>query len=269
MKHLSLSLGFIILSSFSGVLSAGRAGGFGAITAGFDCSFFHLVTMSAPQASTDPVTLDTVLKKMDTVAANFHTTQANFEWDTYQKVIDEVDDVEKGVVYYRRTGKGVEMMAVVKEAGTSAAALKPEPKYVLFAGEKIRMYQPKLDQVTEFDLGKAHSDWESYVQLGFGGSGQDLKKNFEVSYEASETIDGVNTARLRLVPKSEKVRNTYGKIFLWVDLDRGISVQQKLFTPQDDYKLAKYFNIKINEKIPEDDFKLKTTSKTQTISPRG
>lgn len=269
MKHLSLSLGFIILSSFSGVLSADPAGGFEAIAAGFDCSFFPRVTANGPQTNTDQVTLDSVLKKMDTVAANFHTTQANFEWDTYQKVIDEVDDVEKGVIYYRRVGKGVEMMAVVKEVGTSGSALKPEPKYVLFAGGKIRMYQPKLDQVTEFDLGKAHSDWESYVVLGFGGSGQDLKKNFEVTYEGPETVEGVNTARLRLMPKSEKVRNTYSKILLWIDLDRGISVQQKLFSPQDDYKLAKYSNIKINEKIPDDNFKLKTTSKTQTISPSG
>lgn len=224
---------------------------------------------AAPQAkSDDQAALDAVLKKMDAVAANFRTTQANFEWDTYQKVIDEVDDVEKGVIYYRRAGKGVEMMAVVKEVGTSASTLKPEPKYVLFAGGKIRMYQPKPDQVTEFDLGKSHTDWESYVVLGFGGSGQDLKKNFEVTYEATETIDGVNTERLRLIPKSEKVRNTYSKILLWIDLDRGISVQQKFFTPQDDYKLAKYSNIKINEKVSDDDFRLKTTSKTQTISPR-
>ena len=232
-------------------------------------SSFFGIAAAAPQAkSDDQAALDAVLKKMDAVAANFRTTQANFEWDTYQKVIDEVDDVEKGVIYYRRAGKGVEMMAVVKEVGTSASTLKPEPKYVLFAGGKIRMYQPKPDQVTEFDLGKSHTDWESYVVLGFGGSGQDLKKNFEVTYEATETIDGVNTARLRLIPKSEKVRNTYSKILLWIDLDRGISVQQKFFTPQDDYKLAKYSNIKINEKISDDDFRLKTTSKTQTISPR-
>ena len=40
--------------------------------------------------------LDAVLKKMDTVAASFRTTQADFEWDTYEKVIDEVDDIPDG-----------------------------------------------------------------------------------------------------------------------------------------------------------------------------
>lgn len=206
---------------------------------------------------------------MDTAAASFRTTQAEFEWDAYEKVIDEVDDFQTGTIYYRRTGKEIEMMAEVKKAGSDLTKLKPEPKYVLFSKGKIRMYQPKPDQVTEFDLGKDRSDFESYVVLGFGGSGQDLQKAFDVTYVAPETINGVATAKLKLVPKSAKVRNTYKQIFLWIDLDRGISVQQQFFQPQGDYRLAKYSAIRVNEKIADDVFKLKTTNKTQTISPRG
>lgn len=206
---------------------------------------------------------------MDTAAASFRTTQAEFEWDAYEKVIDEVDDFQTGTIYYRRTGKEIEMMAEVKKAGSDLTKLKPEPKYVLFSHGKVRMYQPKPDQVTEFDLGKDRSDFESYVVLGFGGSGQDLQKAFDVTYVAPETINGVATAKLKLVPKSAKVRNTYKQIFLWIDLDRGISVQQQFFQPQGDYRLAKYSAIRVNEKIADDVFKLKTTNKTQTISPRG
>ena len=71
----------------------------------------------SPQAPVDSSPLNTVLKKMDTAAANFRTTQAEFEWDTYEKVIDEVDDIQTGTIYYRRVGKEVEMMADVKQAG--------------------------------------------------------------------------------------------------------------------------------------------------------
>jgi outer membrane lipoprotein-sorting protein len=225
----------------------------------------------APQTKpADQSDLQSVLHKMDEVAATFRSAQANFEWDTYEKVIDEVDDVETGTIYYRRNGKDIEMMAEVKMAGSSLSALKPEPKYVLFNEGKIRMYQPKPDQVTEFDLGKSHSDFESYVVLGFGGSGQDLQKVFEVTYAGPETVNGVATAKLQLVPKSEKIRNTYKMIFLWIDLQKGMSVQQKFISPQDDYRLAKYSDIQVNgKKIPDEVFKLKTTSKTQTISPRG
>jgi outer membrane lipoprotein-sorting protein len=226
--------------------------------------------LSAQQGKgSDPAALDAVLKKMDAVAANFTTAQADFNWQTYQKVIDEIVDVETGVIYYRKSNKQIEMMAQVKEAGASPSSLKPEPKFVLLSGGTIRLYQPKPDTVTLFNLGKNQSEFESLIVLGFGASGQDLQKSFDVTYEGPETINGVKTAKLQLTPKSEKVKNTYSQILLWIDLDRGVSVQQQLFQPQGDYRLCKYSNIKLHEKIPEDVFKLKTTNKTQTITPRG
>jgi outer membrane lipoprotein-sorting protein len=225
----------------------------------------------APQAKpADSGGLDAVLKKMDEAAASFHNLQAEFEWDSYEKVIDEIDEVQTGTIYYRRNGKDIEMMAVVKMAGPDLPKLKPEPKYVLFSNGKISMYQPKPDQLTVYDLGKNRVDFESYVVLGFGGSGQDLVKAFDVTYVGPETVNGVATAKLQLIPKSDKVKNTYNKIILWIDLDKGISVQQQFFSPQGDYRLTKYSSIQLNEKkIPDDAFKLKTTGKTQTISPKG
>lgn len=233
-------------------------------------SCFLTYTSAAQSNPPDSGALDAVLKKMDSVAATFRSAQATFEWDNYERVIDEVDDVETGAIYYRRSNnKEIEMMAEVKQAGASLSALKPVPKYVLLSGGKIRMYQPKPDQITEYDLGKSRSEFESYAVLGFGGSGEDLKKAWDVKYMGQETISGVATAKLQLTPKSEKVANTYKQIILWIDLDRGISVQQQLIQPQGDYRLAKYSGIRINEKISDDVFKLKTNSKTQTVSPKG
>jgi outer membrane lipoprotein-sorting protein len=227
------------------------------------------LSASAQSKPADNANLDAVLKKMDAVAADFHTLQADFEWDTYEKVIDEIDDYQTGTISYRRNGKNIEMMAAVKMEGGSLDKLKPVPKYVLLSEGKIRVYQPKADQVTEYDLGKNRSDFETYLVLGFGGSGQDLLKAFDVTYVGPETINGIATAKLQLDPKSEKVRNTYKQILLWIDLDRGISVQQQFIGPQGDYRLAKYSSIRMKEKIGDDVFKLKTTGKTQTISPRG
>lgn len=217
----------------------------------------------------DPAALDAVLKKMDAVAANFSTCQADFDWQTYERVIDEIADVKKGVIYYRRAGKQIEMMAEVRQAGTSESSVKPEPEFVLLSGGKIRLYQPKLDRITEYDLGKNQSDFETYLVLGFGASGQELQKNFDVSYAGQQNMDGMATAELHLVPKSERVRNTYKEIDLWIDLDRGVSVQQKLIQPTGDYRLAKYSQIKLHEKISDDVFKLKTTSKTEVVRPKG
>ena len=121
--------------------------------------------------------LETVLKKMDAAAANFRTTQAEFEWDTYEKVIDEVDDVQTGTIYYRRTGKEIEMMADVKngghqprdaEARAEVCALQPRAKFACISPRRTRSRCTTWARIA--------SDFESYVVLGFGGSGQDLVK---------------------------------------------------------------------------------------------
>jgi len=219
-------------------------------------SFFHAAPAQAPA---DP--LAAVLKTMDTAAANFRTTQADFEWDQYQKVINEIDEYDTGTIYYRRQGKEIEMKAEVQQAGSDLKKLKPQPKYVLFSHGKLRIYQAKTDQTNEIDASKNKAELEAYLVLGFGGSGQELVKAFDVTYQGPETINGVATAKLQLVPKSEKVRNYYARILLWIDLAKGISVQQQFFTPQQDYRLVKYSSIQVNgKKIPDEVFQLKTSN---------
>jgi outer membrane lipoprotein-sorting protein len=65
------------------------------------------------------------------------------------------------------------------------------------------------------------------------------------------------------------LRNNFSEIFLWIDLSRGISLQQKFMQSQEDYRLAKYSAVQMNAKIGNDVFRLKTAGKTQFVSPRG
>jgi hypothetical protein len=48
-----------------------------------------------------------------------------------------------------------------------------------------------------------------------------------------------------------------------------VSVQQQFLEPGGDYRLAKYSDIRLNQKLPDNVFKLKTTGKTRTVSPQG
>ena len=217
------------------------------------------VSLFSAAQSQDPAGLENVLKKMDAASAGFQTAQADFVWDQYQRVVDETD-TQKGTVYYRRVGKEIEMVADIKQ---------PDRKVVLYKDGKLQVYQPKIEQVIVYPAGGNRNELESYLVLGFGGSGQDLKKSFEVSYEGDENVDSVATAKLQLIPKSEKMRSNITKIFLWIDLSRGISVQQKFMQTQGDYRLAKYSTVRVNGKIGNDVFQLKTTGKTQFVSPRG
>ncbi len=196
---------------------------------------------------------------MDTAAKNFRSAEASFVWDQYQKVINETD-TQKGKIYFRRQDNEIQMASDISE---------PDKKYILYSGGKVQVYQPKIDQVTEYNPGKSRSDLESFLVLGFGGSGRDLLKSYDVKYLGSETVDGIEAAKLELVPKSTKLRNNVAKILLWIDPERGVSVQQQFMEPGGDYRMAKYSDIHLNQKLPDSVFKLKTTGKTRTVSPQG
>jgi imidazolonepropionase-like amidohydrolase/outer membrane lipoprotein-sorting protein len=211
----------------------------------------------AQQASASP--LEEVLNKMDEAAAGFQTVETDFVWDQYQRVVDETDS-QRGVMYFRRNGKSTEMAANVTS---------PDTKSILFSEGTVQMYQPKIDQVTKYSAGKDKADFESFLVLGFGGRGHDLAKSFDVKYAGTESVGGVNTAKLELTPKAAKVKGMFSKITLWIDPARGVSVQQRFTEPTGDYRLAKYSNIKMNGKLSGDVFKLKTTAKTKVVVPNG
>lgn len=222
---------------------------------------------SGPQAAAPPqarsssgssASLQEALKSMDRAAAGFKSAQAEMEADQYSKIVNETD-VQKGTIYFRRSGKDIEVALNITE---------PDQKYVLVSGGKVDMYQPKIDQVTEYNAGKNKSDVESFMVLGFGGSGQDLVKSFEVKFAGNENVGGVNAAKLELTPKAVKVRNMFNRITLWIDPARGVSMQQKFEEPSGDYRLTRYSNIKMNENLSSSVFKLKTSGKTKWVRPQ-
>jgi len=208
----------------------------------------------------DPsVDLEKILTQMDTMAASFKSAEADFVWDQYTKVVNETD-TQSGKVYFRRSSKETEMAADI---------IQPAQKYVLYQNSTVRVYEPRIDQVTVYNTGKNRADVESFLVLGFGGRGHDLEKSFDVSFQGYEDAGGVRAAKLNLVPKTAKGRNIFDHIVLWIDPARGVSVQQQFVEAQGDYRLAKYSNIKLNQSIPADVFKLKTTGRTKFINPQG
>ncbi|MGA9039559.1 MAG: outer membrane lipoprotein-sorting protein [Terriglobales bacterium] len=227
----------------------------------FLISILSMAAWAQPPAKADSSPdLERVLDRIDQTAVTFRTTEANFVWDQYQKVVDD-KDTQEGKVYFRRAGNETQMEAeIIKVNG------KPQAKYVLFTDGKIQLYQPGIeDKVDVYSTGKNKETVESFLVLGFGGSGHGLLKSFDVTYAGQETLEGTPTDKLNLIPKSEKIRNTFDHILLWID-SRGVSIQQQFFTLEGDYRLAKYSDIQLNQKIPDSAFKLKTNGKTQFVS---
>jgi outer membrane lipoprotein-sorting protein len=197
--------------------------------------------------------LEKVLDQMDTAGKSFSTAQASFVWDQYTFVV-KVTDTQEGNIYFRRAGNDTQMAVDITA---------PYPKYVVLTGGKLQLYEPRIDQVTVYNLQKNQSEFESFLVLGFGGGGHSMLKSFEVSYLGTEKVDGIEASKLDLVPKTPKVQQMFPHIVLWIDPARGISVRQQLFQGGGDYRLAIYSDIRLHQKIADSVFKLKTDAKTK------
>jgi outer membrane lipoprotein-sorting protein len=203
--------------------------------------------------------LDKVLAQMDAAAAKFRSAQANFQWDQFERVVSSTD-TQTGVIYFLRSGANTRMAADIQTYDG-----QPAKKIIVFKDGVLQFYQPQIDQMTVIHAGNKQDQFESYLALGFGGSGSDLKKSWEITYQGMEAVDGVQTAKLDLVSKVASDRNNVSHITIWVDPTRAISLKQIMFEPSGDSRTAYYRSIQYNKKISSSVFKIKTDPKTQVI----
>lgn len=206
------------------------------------------VVMAAPAMAQKGCSLDAAISLLDRTSVGFKSVQTDFEWDQFQKVVEE-HDLQKGVMYFRRSGTSVDVAADIRQ---------PAPgKKLLLKDGALQVFTRKTQQVTNYDARKNQQNFESFLALGFGGRGHDLPKNFDVRCVGTENAMGVATYRLELVPKNNEARRMFPLITLWINQQTGMSVQQKLDQGEGDYRLAKYTHIEVNQALPPDAFVLK------------
>jgi outer membrane lipoprotein-sorting protein len=216
-----------------------------------------LVIFSVQSAfAADP--LQTVLRKLDAASANFRSASADFEFDSIATVPIYDKDVQKGTVYYKRDPKNSQMAAHIDEING-----RPVPKVVVSSGGTIKLFEKNVNQVTVLTR---FSQYQSWFMLGFGASGKDLEEKWDIKYLGIEKIDGITTDKLEMTAKDPVVRKNILKLTLWMDSDRGVSVQQLFDQGQGQTRTCRYTNIKVNQSLPSDAFTFKTNGQTRTIT---
>jgi hypothetical protein len=202
--------------------------------------------------------VNSVLRKLDAAAANFHSTAADFKIDVVTTDPIPETEVQTGTVYYERKGASFETAAHIHQVDG-----KPVAKTYMFAGGELKLWEGgALDQVTTITNANR---FESYLMLGFGASGKDLESKWDIKYDGDETVNGVKTAKLELVAKDPGMRRNLPKVIVWMDTARGISVKQYFDEGQGQSRTATYSNIKMNQALPGDAFTFPTDKKTQFI----
>ena len=197
--------------------------------------------------------LTKTLAQMDAASLKFQSAQADFSWDQLTAVVD-AHETQSGTIYFAKHGSSTSMAADIRQ---------PAAKYVTFDGNEVDFYTPSLNQETIMSAGSNKDQVETFLTLGFGGSGKDLQKNWDVTCAGTETIAGVPTAKLDLIAKQQSVRNTFSKATIWVDPTRGISLKQVFNEPSGDSRTDTFTNIKYNAHVDPSVFKIKTKPNVQ------
>lgn len=211
-------------------------------------------------AQAKPGDLDVVLRHMDEASTKFQSAEADFRWDLYERVIKQTT-TQNGSIYFVRKGS-----TTSSSTEMGAKIQPPSARFLEYKGGKLRIFDPVANHLQELKAGDKQAMYESFLTLGFGGSGKDLAKAWTITYQGAEPLtDGdkkIDTAKLDLVSKDPGVRNMFTHITIWVDPARGISLKQQFFTPSEDQKIAFYSHIRYNQKVDTGTFALKTNGKT-------
>jgi outer membrane lipoprotein-sorting protein len=128
------------------------------------------------------------------------------------------------------------------------------------------MFDPGVDQITVLHAGANQAQYESFLTLGFGGSGSDLERAWKIADLGPETIDGVKTEKLDLTAKDAQASSMFTHITIWVDPARAVSLKQVFYAPSGDVRTAYYSNIRLNTKIDKGTFAIKKDSHTTVVN---
>ena len=198
-----------------------------------------LLVFSPASFSATGLSLEEVLKQMDREEGQFQSLTANIERTKVTVVIND-RSTESGEVEIRRDGK------------MRIDLTSPDQKTILRDGDRIFVYTPKIRRVEEYDISKHRGLVDQLLLLGFGTSGESLKRNYLITLQGEETLNGQKVARLELTPRSDEVRKQISRVDLWLNEANWVPAQQQFYeTGSGDYSIIRYLNVARNVRISD------------------
>ena len=200
-----------------------------------------------------------ILARMDKAASDFKAMTAQVTHVDHTDVLNE-DSTESGTV----TMKKVQPGEVLERVDFTV----PDRKTITFEKRHVQEYLPKINTVQVFDLDKHGEQLDRFLMIGFGISGIELAKDWDVAVLGTENIHGQSAIRLQLNPKAAEFRQYVQKIELWIPAEGDpYPLREKIFEPSRDYRLVTYSDLKINPPLAPDALQLKTPPGVKTEHP--
>ncbi len=196
--------------------------------------------------------LSETVKKLDAASAKFRSAEADFKKDLYERVVKETT-TQNGSIYFLRSGSTTQMGAKISP---------PQEQVVEFKDGVVRLFRPGTNTLTVYSTASNQATVESFLTLGFGGSGSDLVKSWNVEDQGSEQMsDGKSQLKVERLVLKPKQAGTFTQVTLWIDLERGVSLKQEFVMQDGNKQTATYTNIRYNQKVDTKLYEIKCKGK--------
>jgi len=186
-----------------------------------------------------------ILARMNDSAKHLKSLTSNLEYTTVTVLVDD-KSTQYGELFFRKDKK-TEILIKFD---------KPDPKVILFRRNKAEVYNPKINQIQEYDMESRSELVQQFLLLGFGTEVAELKKSYSLKFVGEEEIQDETAAIVELTPLGKDIAGQLSKIELWISEDSWLPVQQKFFQPGGDYLVARYSGTKVNRDIPSSTFQI-------------
>ena len=215
-----------------------------------------LLVLSSVLAPAEP--LADILARMDRAAGDFRSLTAQMKRIQFTAVLSESSEMD-GELRLKRTKNGT--LGVIEFT-------QPEQRTVVINGKQVQVYYPKANTVEIYDASKYTSNMDQILLLGFGTSSADLKKSYDFKDGGAQKINGAETTRIELTPKSAELKKLITKIELWIPEGQSNPIRAKFSEPSRNYELVDYADIKVNRAVPDSAFSLALPPKVKKIFPQ-
>ncbi|HEX6897526.1 MAG TPA: hypothetical protein VF146_19740, partial [Bryobacteraceae bacterium] len=128
------------------------------------------IVAAAPPAGAQEI--HALLARLDKAAAEFKAMTARVSYVTHTDVLNE-DNAETGTAMLEKVQAG--------EVKGRVDFVAPDPHIVTFQKRRLQRYSPKIKTLEVYDLEKNGEQIDKFVMLGFGTSGAELAKDYDVA----------------------------------------------------------------------------------------
>lgn len=188
--------------------------------------------------------LETILAHMDAAAKTSNSFSADLVWRKYTKAIDDTDE-QSGYLKLKRVNNRVVGRLDIE---------KPNVFIWRFTPSTWEKYLPKAREIQVWKPEKVSKSSDQMFLSIFGNTSANVRKVYNATAIGEETINGIKTTKLELVPKDKKAQNYVSKIELWIPIGESYTVQQRITQPNGDFDLHIYYNAQLNPGLPASAF---------------